>query len=77
MSATMTVRELCELLNLSKPTVLKGIRDQQLPGYRVGAQGRPRVVIPRLAVERYLAGEWTPPVVEQAAAPVMLRRKSA
>lgn len=53
-STTLSVAEFAALLGVSEETVRQGVRTGALPGYVVGRT----FVIPRLAVERFLAGEW-------------------
>ena len=48
-----TVEQVCELLQLSKPTVLKGIREGTIPSVRVGSAVR----IPRDRLHRWLGND--------------------
>lgn len=57
--ATVTVAEVCAILGLSEPTVLKAIKRGLIPGYQLGGKGS-RIVIPRPAFDAFLAGEWIP-----------------
>jgi excisionase family DNA binding protein len=54
---TYPVSEAAAKLGISEPTLRKGIKQGLIPGYRIGAT----YVIGKAAIERYLAGEWTPP----------------
>lgn len=49
-----TVEELCIATGLSRPSVVKGIKAGQLPGYKVGNIW----VIPRDAFDAFSRGEW-------------------
>lgn len=51
--ATLTVSEAIEATGLSRNTVYDGIRRREIPSVRVGR----RILIPRVAFERWLAGE--------------------
>ena len=48
-----TQREVAMLLNLSVPSVLKGIQCGQIPSVRIGR----RVLVPKVQLERFLTGE--------------------
>lgn len=52
--STFTPAELAALLDLTPEAVRDGIRAGDLPGRKVGG----RFHIPRVAVYRYLTGEW-------------------
>lgn len=52
----LSVRDVCGLLRLSKPTVLRLLNGGQLPGLRLGHAWR----VPRVQLDRYLAGGWQP-----------------
>lgn len=54
-SEVYTVAEATQLLRVSKPTVLAAVHSGTLPHLRLGR----RVLIPRAALERLLAGELT------------------
>lgn len=51
--AVYTVAEATRLLKVSRPTVLAAVHSGKLPHLRLGR----RVLIPRAALERMLAGE--------------------
>ena len=53
--AVLTVAEATQLLRVSRPTVLAAVHSGKLPHLRLGR----RVLIPRAALERMLAGEPT------------------
>lgn len=47
-----SVTEVAKILGLSRPTVYQALRRNELPSFRVGG----KVLVPRAAVERMLAG---------------------
>jgi excisionase family DNA binding protein len=57
-STPATVRDLCEVTGLSRPTVCAAVRTGELPGYKIGE----RYVIPRDAFDAFCRGEWVPQV---------------
>ena len=56
---TLNVKEVCELLNLSRPVVTAYIRrkDNPLPCISTTGDRRGRLVIPRAALEQWLLDE--------------------
>ncbi len=54
--AVLTVLELQHFLRISKPTALTAIREGTVPSIRLGR----RILIPRAALDRFLADAGTP-----------------
>lgn len=75
MSDVLTTGEAAARLRIHESTVRRGINRGQLPGYRVGD----KYVIPSIAFDRFLNGEWqprsaTPP---PTTGPVLVTRKAS
>lgn len=76
--ALLTPDEAAAILGISAGAVRRAVAAGQLPGSVLGTGRRRRYLIPALALERYLAGEWRPqPAQPQPAIPFVVRRGNA
>jgi excisionase family DNA binding protein len=77
--ALLTPDEAAAILGISAGAVRQAVAAGQLPGSVLGTGRRRRYLIPALALERYLAGEWrgAEPKPRPASIPFVVRRKGA